>query len=108
MTCIRRFAAHDLFTFNSINLDYFTETVRPSIKCWVHVKALCTTLHAPWSGSARLRRWSEPSRRRAAHAVCHSCTSFAVPPAVLSGLPGSVARVLRVWNGTGRDRAGIQ
>lgn len=29
MTTIRRFACNDLFTFNAVNLDYFTETVRP-------------------------------------------------------------------------------
>lgn len=28
MTTIRRFTCDDLFTFNSVNLDYFTETVR--------------------------------------------------------------------------------
>ncbi|KAL6766225.1 hypothetical protein ACKKBG_A35165 [Auxenochlorella protothecoides x Auxenochlorella symbiontica] len=26
MTCLRRFSAHDLFAFNNVNLDYFTET----------------------------------------------------------------------------------
>ena len=28
MTSLRRFAAHDLLSFNNVNLDYFTETVR--------------------------------------------------------------------------------
>jgi len=27
MTSIRRFTCSDLFTFNAVNLDYFTETV---------------------------------------------------------------------------------
>ena len=27
MTSLRRFAAHDLFNYNNVNLDYFTETV---------------------------------------------------------------------------------
>ena len=27
MTTLRRFTCDDLFTFNSVNLDYFTETV---------------------------------------------------------------------------------
>ena len=29
MTCVRRFTCDDLFTFNNVNLDYFTETVSP-------------------------------------------------------------------------------
>lgn len=29
MTTIRRFVCNDLFTFNAVNLDYFTETVWP-------------------------------------------------------------------------------
>ena len=28
MTSLRRFTAHDLLSFNNVNLDYFTETVR--------------------------------------------------------------------------------
>ena len=32
MTCVRRFTCDDLFTFNNVNLDYFTETVSPSMK----------------------------------------------------------------------------
>lgn len=27
MTTVRRFSCDDLFTFNNVNLDYFTETV---------------------------------------------------------------------------------
>jgi len=27
MTSVRRFTCDDLFTFNNVNLDYFTETV---------------------------------------------------------------------------------
>src|SRR4051794_21785459 len=33
MTSLRRFTCHDLFSFNNINLDYFTETVRHQA-CW--------------------------------------------------------------------------
>lgn len=29
MTSVRRFSCRDLFSFNAVNLDYFTETVRP-------------------------------------------------------------------------------
>ena len=32
MTCVRRFTCDDLFTFNNVNLDYFTETVSPLMK----------------------------------------------------------------------------
>ena len=28
MTSVRRFTCNDLFEFNAVNLDYFTETVR--------------------------------------------------------------------------------
>ena len=32
MTTIRRFTCDDLFTFNRVNLDYFTETVRAALR----------------------------------------------------------------------------
>jgi hypothetical protein len=33
MTTLRRFTCDDLFTFNPVNLDFFTETVRACSAC---------------------------------------------------------------------------
>ena len=50
MTTIRRFTCDDLFSFNNVNLDYFTETVTPACKlCMLtcrHKVKKCLQLHS--------------------------------------------------------------
>lgn len=80
MSTLRRFACQDLFRFNSVNLDYFTETVV--------IRSRCIT--ALLSGTASWR----------SVAVARLCADAfwwllcAVQPVLLPSVLGAVARVL--------------
>ena len=75
MTSIRRFTCNDLFTFNAVNLDYFTETVRSSSLApqrWLFLAGAKHTHDSDLHGCSEF--WLTVTSGSSADDVCFSCS----------------------------------
>ena len=95
MTCVRRFTCDDLFTFNNVNLDYFTETVSPSMKltritCLAHILiSICTRSSMAKASLCRNALHVCPWRPLQVVLLCHSasqCDQFGQSRAAMTGV----------------------